>query len=158
MERLTGDVLHHDKIHTLLLRQFVEALGKGGSARIHAEIFDEAGVVPVDSRTAAGSQELQLYDVVRIAHHFGISVLAALYRLRNLRLMSEPEFQGLKRQDEEGASQGLAAMLALPEIQPNDQAGEFCRRSLVLALEAFRQDKNYTPAATALHRIEGYFN
>ncbi len=123
------------------VRQFVEALGKGAAARIHAEIFDEAGVVPVDTRSAPGSQQLQLYDVVRVAHHFGASVLASLYRLRNLRLLSEPEFQDLKRQNEGGASERLAALLCLPEIRPVDQAAEFCRRSLVLALEAFRQDK-----------------
>jgi transcriptional regulator with XRE-family HTH domain len=123
------------------VRHFVEGLGKGGSARIHADIFDEVGVVPVDSRSAAGSQQLQLYDVVRVAHHFGASVLSALYRLRNLRLVNEPEFQDLKRQDEEGASQRVAVMLGLAEIQPTGQAAEFCRRSLVLALEAFRQDK-----------------
>jgi Zn-dependent peptidase ImmA (M78 family) len=47
------------------VRQFVAALGKGAASRIHADIFDEAGVVAIDSRTDPATQEIQLDDVVQ---------------------------------------------------------------------------------------------
>jgi len=42
------------------VRQFVGNLEKGSTSRLHADVFDGAGVVPVDSRTAGGSQDLQI--------------------------------------------------------------------------------------------------
>jgi hypothetical protein len=122
------------------VRQFIGAMGKGESSRIHAEIFDEAGVVPVDARTEPDSQELQLYDVVPLAHFFGVSVLSALYRLRNLRLLSEERFERLKSQDQEGRSLQVQALLGLP-APAGEQANEFTRRFLSLGLEAYRRER-----------------
>jgi|SRR5579885_478564 Zn-dependent peptidase ImmA (M78 family)/transcriptional regulator with XRE-family HTH domain len=123
------------------VRQYVAALGKGASSRIHAEIFDEAGVVPVDARTEPGSQSLQLYDVVPMAHFFGVSVLSALYRLRNLRLLSDAEFDHLKEQDQEGRSEEIRTGLNLPAVEGAAHAGEFSRRFMSLALEAYRRER-----------------
>ncbi len=123
------------------VRQYVAALGKGASSRIHAEIFDEAGVVPVDARTEPGSQSLQLYDVVPMAHFFGVSVLSALYRLRNLRLLSDAEFDHLKEQDQEGRSEEIRTGLNLPAVEGAAHAGEFSRRFMSLVLEAYRRER-----------------
>jgi len=123
------------------VRQFVAGLGKGSASRLHADVFDEAGVVPIDSRTAGGSQDLQLYDVVKLAHHCGVSVLSALYRLLNLRLLTENQFEKMKRMDQEGLSQELAGVLGLPQPSASENITEFYRRYLVLALEAYRRDK-----------------
>jgi Zn-dependent peptidase ImmA (M78 family)/DNA-binding XRE family transcriptional regulator len=123
------------------VRQFVAGLGKGSASRLHADVFDEAGVVPIDSRTAGGSQDLQLYDVVKLAHHFGVSVLSALYRLLNLRLLTENQFEEMKRMDQEGLSQELAGVLGLPQPSASENITEFYRRYLVLALEAYRREK-----------------
>ncbi len=123
------------------VRQLISGLGKGTASRVHAEIFDEAGVVPVDSRTEPGSQDLQLYDVVQMAHFFGASVLSALYRLRNLKLLSEAEFERLKTLDGEGKSRKMAELLGLPLRDSIDDIGEFHRRYLGLALEALRREK-----------------
>jgi Zn-dependent peptidase ImmA (M78 family)/transcriptional regulator with XRE-family HTH domain len=123
------------------VRQFVATLGKGASSRLHADIFDGEGVVPVDARTEPGSQSLQLYDVVPMAHFFGVSVLSAIYRLRNLRLLSDVEFERLRVQDQEGRSEELRRALSLPPIEGAEHAGEFARRFLSLALEAYRRDR-----------------
>ncbi len=123
------------------VRQFVAGLGKGSASRLHADVFDEAGVVPIDSRTAGGSQDLQLYDVVKLAHHCGVSVLSALYRLLNLRLLTENQFEKMKRMDQEGLGQELAGVLGLPQPSASENITEFYRRYLVLALEAYRRDK-----------------
>jgi Zn-dependent peptidase ImmA (M78 family) len=108
------------------VRQFVATLGKGSASRLHAEVFDESGVVPVDTRTAGGSQDLQIYDAVKLAHHFGVSMLSALYRLMNLRLITDKQ---------------LAALLGLSEVSEEENVTAFYRRYLILALEAFRREK-----------------
>jgi hypothetical protein len=73
----------------------------------------EAGGVPVDSRAARGSKDLQLHDVVKLAHHFGVSVLSALYRFLNLKLVTDKQFQEMKQMDTDGVSLAVAESLAL---------------------------------------------
>jgi Zn-dependent peptidase ImmA (M78 family) len=123
------------------VRQFVAGLGKGSASRLHAEVFDETGVVPVDSRTAGGSQDLQIYDVVKLAHHFGVSVLSALYRLLNLKLVTEKQFQEMKQLDADGVSRAVGELLGLTEVSADENLTAFYRRYLVLALEAYRREK-----------------
>jgi Zn-dependent peptidase ImmA (M78 family)/transcriptional regulator with XRE-family HTH domain len=123
------------------VRQFVASLGKGAASRVHAEIFDESGVVPIDSRTDPGTQEIQLYDVVQLAHFYGVSVLSTLYRLRNLKLLSEPEFERLRNMDAEGRSKRIGKLLGFAPLESVEQRGEFQRRFLALGLEALRREK-----------------
>lgn len=122
------------------IRQFVAALGKGKPSRNSAELFDEAGSVTVEGRSAPGSQDVQLYDVVQLAHHFGVSRLSALYRLRNLRLVSEAEHEQLVKNDESGKGKQLAHLLGLPDPAEDDR-DEFRHRFLGLALEAYRREE-----------------
>lgn len=75
-----------------------------------------------------------------MAHFFGVSVLSALYRLLNLKVITEPEFTPMKEADQEGTSQRLAELLALPRMEEADHAAEFSRRFLGLALEALRRE------------------
>jgi Zn-dependent peptidase ImmA (M78 family)/transcriptional regulator with XRE-family HTH domain len=123
------------------VRQLIASLGKGAESRLHAEIFDEAGVVPIDSRTEPGTQEIQLYDVIQLAHLYGVSPLSALYRLRNLKLLSESEFERLKSLDSEGRSRTIGRLLGFPQLELIEQRGEFQRRFLSLGLEALRREK-----------------
>jgi Zn-dependent peptidase ImmA (M78 family)/transcriptional regulator with XRE-family HTH domain len=123
------------------VRQFVASLGKGASSRIHADIFDESGVVAIDSRTDPATQEIQLYDVVQLAHAYGVSVPSTLYRLRNLKLVSEPEFERLRQMDGEGRSKRIAALLGAEAVESLEQRGDFQRRFLALGLEALRREK-----------------
>jgi Zn-dependent peptidase ImmA (M78 family) len=123
------------------VRQFVATLGKGSASRLHADVFDESGVVPIDSRTAGGSQDLQIYDVVKLSHHFGVSVLSALYRLMNLRLITDKQFGEMKQMDSDGMTKQLADLLGLSEVSEDENISAFYRRYLVLALEAYRREK-----------------
>ncbi len=123
------------------VRQFVAGLGKGKPSRLYAEVFDEAGSLNVEGRTEPGTQALQLYDIVQLAHHFGVSRLSALYRLRNLRLVTEAEFAHLKALDAAGNGKALASLLGLPEPDHVEMRFEFKHRFLGLALEAFRRDE-----------------
>jgi Zn-dependent peptidase ImmA (M78 family)/transcriptional regulator with XRE-family HTH domain len=121
------------------IRQFVNALGKGQPSRAIAQVFDEAGAVQAEGRAAPGSQDLQLYDLVHIAHYFGVSRLAALFRLRNLKVVTQAEFEELKAADDAGLGGELARLLNLPDSEGDDADG-FRHRVLGLALEAFRRE------------------
>jgi Zn-dependent peptidase ImmA (M78 family) len=121
--------------------QFVQALGKGSASRSQVAIFDGADTIQVEQRSAPGSQDIQLYDVALLAHHFGASRISALYRLKNLRLIDEPEFQRLKGEEDNGAGEAIAAFLSAPEAAPDESSrDDFRRRFLGLALEAYRRE------------------
>jgi Zn-dependent peptidase ImmA (M78 family)/DNA-binding XRE family transcriptional regulator len=123
------------------VRQVIAALGKGRPSRAHAEVFDEVGSVDADGRTVPGTQAIQLYDVVQLAHHFGVSRLSALYRLRNLKLITEPEFDALKALDDAGKGKLLAGALRLPEPDQGGAMDDLHRRFLALGLEAYRREE-----------------
>jgi Zn-dependent peptidase ImmA (M78 family)/DNA-binding XRE family transcriptional regulator len=122
------------------IRQFVNALGKGQPSRAIAQVFDEAGAVQAEGRAAPGSQDIQLYDVVHLAHYFGVSRLAALFRLRNLKLLTQSEFDQLKAADDAGYGSELALLLNLPDSEGADDKDGFRHRVLSLALEAYRRE------------------
>lgn len=123
------------------VRQFVAGLGKGKPSRLFAEVFDGEAALDVEGRSAPGTQTIQLYDVVLLAHHFGVSRISALYRLRNLRLLSETEFSHLKALDDEGKGKPLATALGLSEPDHAEMRSEFKHRFLGLALESYRRDE-----------------
>jgi Zn-dependent peptidase ImmA (M78 family)/DNA-binding XRE family transcriptional regulator len=121
------------------VRRFMTAIGKGGPSRLQADVFDESGVVEVRARATPESRDVQLYEVAELADHFGVSRLAALYRLRNLRLITDAEFENLKHQEESGKGRQVAALLDLPEVDHEAARNEFRHRLLSLALEALRR-------------------
>lgn len=122
------------------VREFLSGLGKGRSSRASAEIFDNGAALLAEGRTSPGSQDLQLYDLVQVAHHFGVSRLSALYRLKNLRAVSQPEFDHLKALEESGKGAEVARLLKLPEPDHEAARNEFVHRFVGLALEAFRRE------------------
>ncbi len=121
------------------VRRFATAIGKGGPSRLQADVFDENEVVEVRARAAPESRDIQLYEVAELADHFGVSRLAALYRLRNLHLITGTELEDLKQQEESGKGRHVAALLDLPEVDHEAARNEFRHRFLSLALEAFRR-------------------
>ncbi len=122
------------------VREFLAGLGKGRGSREVAAVFDGEAPLVGEGRTPPGSQSVQLYDLVQVAHHFGVSRLSALYRLKNLRLVSEPEFESLKVLDEAGRGRQVAQLMALPDPDADGSRNEFRHRFLGLALEAYRRD------------------
>jgi Zn-dependent peptidase ImmA (M78 family)/DNA-binding XRE family transcriptional regulator len=116
---------------------FLQGLAKGRPSRLRADVFDEAAALAVQARPEPGSQDIQLYDVVLLAHHFGVSRISALYRLKNLKLLNEPEFAALQIQEESGKGREIAGVLSLAEPEEDDDGVR--ARILTLALEAFRR-------------------
>lgn len=123
------------------VRLYVAGLGKGRPSRVQTEVFDEVASLGAEGRAAPGSQVLQLYDVVQLAHHFGTSRIAALYRLRNLRLLTSADFARLKALDDAGRGQQLAHHLGLPEPDHAAVRDRFQHRILGLILEAYRREE-----------------
>ncbi len=121
------------------VQRFVVSLGKGKPSRLRAQVFDGESATPVEGRPGAHTQAIQIYDVAHMAHHFGVSRLAALYRLLNLGLLNQAEFEPLKSAEEDNRAQGIAAALELLEPDDAPSRNEFRHRFLNLALEAFRR-------------------
>jgi Zn-dependent peptidase ImmA (M78 family)/transcriptional regulator with XRE-family HTH domain len=122
------------------VREYVAALGKGKPSRANAKVFDGADALAAEGRAQPGTQEIQLYDVVQLAHHFGVSAIAALYRLRNLRLITDPQLERLKEQDCDGLAGHIAKLLELSEPKHDEARNWFRRRVLGMALEAYRRE------------------
>ncbi len=114
------------------IRAFVRGMGKGRLSS--AFVYDEEEGVEV--RNQPGSQAIQLHDVVRLADYFGVSRKAALYRLRNLRLITEPELQSLKELEDQGKGRQLARVFG---VRPRDEEApkNVRQRFLALALDAY---------------------
>jgi len=60
------------------VRAFLRRLGKGEPSRSQLQVYDEAEAVTGQKRTEAYSQDIQVYDVAHLAHHFGVSYEMAL--------------------------------------------------------------------------------
>ncbi len=121
------------------VHRFAASLGKGKPSRLRAQVFDGETATPVEGRPGAHTQAIQIYDAAHLAHHFGVSRLAALYRLLNLGLLNQSELDQLKSAEEDNRAQGIAAALELPEPEDAASRNEFRHRFLNFALEAYRR-------------------
>ncbi|WP_420632492.1 helix-turn-helix domain-containing protein [Candidatus Palauibacter sp.] len=135
------------------IRSMIHGLAKGHSSRNRAEIFDEDTVLSVEGRPPPGSQQLQLYDVVRLAHRFRVSCAAMLYRLKGLRLINERRRAKLAEEDAAGRTKQFREILDLPE-PPHAEARKQSRsRFLSLAIEAYRREEISTGKWRELVRL-----
>lgn len=124
------------------VRQFLATLGKTGDARLLVETpTSQDDVVAMEARGEPAALEIQLHDVAVLAHHFGVSRTVALYRLRNLQLISERDLNALLEQERAGRGRRLAKLLALPEPDHTLERNKFRHRFLSLAIEAFTREE-----------------
>jgi Zn-dependent peptidase ImmA (M78 family)/DNA-binding XRE family transcriptional regulator len=119
------------------VRAFVQALGKGEQSRSVVQAFDEIQAVEGQKRFNAGSQDIEFYDVAHLAHHFSVSYDSALYRLLNLKLISNEEHEHLTRQKQ---TANLFRKYLGPEPNRLPKRPGFRHKLLLLALEAFRRE------------------
>ena len=124
---------------TEAVHQFIQASGKGRPSRMEAHVFDEGAPVRARARAEPGSQQIQLYDVVRMAHHFRVSRAAACYRLRSTRLVTARELDLLLRQEQAEHGRRLERILGIPEPDHQALRNQFRNRFVGLALEALRR-------------------
>ena len=87
------------------VRWFLELLEKGGPSRRYRVTYTSAGDEPVEAeeRPAPGSQQITYQDVVALAHHFGVSYPAAVYRLSDLGYINAEEKTSLIEKSDLGS-------------------------------------------------------
>jgi transcriptional regulator with XRE-family HTH domain len=124
------------------VRQFLAELGKGGESRLFVETpTDEEQASAVEARGTAAAHDIQLHHVALLAYHFATSRAMALYRLRNLQILSERDLRILLEQERSGQGREAARLLDLPEPDHLTQRNRFRHRFLSLALEAFNREQ-----------------
>ena len=125
-----------ERVHGLLA-----CLGKGRPARQVVEVYDEEAVVRGRHRARRGPQPVQIFGVVQLAHVFGVSTQAALYRLRSLRLVREEEFDRLRLQIEQGVDRTARGIMRLPDPEAQyPPHTELHGRFMALAVAAYQQE------------------
>ena len=123
------------------VRSYVNGLSKGLGSRTRADTFDGKAVTRVEGRKRVDTQNIELHDVVRMAHHFGVSCTAMLYRLKGLDFVTEEERSFLAAQDSAGLAKALRGFLGLPELDDSDGEMRVHARFLAMAIEAFTRAK-----------------
>jgi Zn-dependent peptidase ImmA (M78 family) len=121
------------------VRDFLDALGKGHDSRAEAAAYDWTAVVVAQHRAAPGSQDVQLYDVARLAHRFGVSFQSAVYRLRNLRLLTNDAKENLLARNDDAVALQNMLDLAGPE-ERTDRRRLLRHQFMNLALDAYRRE------------------
>lgn len=135
------------------IRSMIHGSAKGHASRNRTDVFDEDVALSVEGRPSPGSQRLQLYDVVRLAHRFRVSCAAMLYRLKGLRLIDERERAALAEEDAAGRTRQFRTILNLPEPDHAEARKQSRSRFLSLAIEAYRREEISTGKWRELVRL-----
>ena len=128
------------------IAEMLLSLDKGRPSRSEQSIFDVAtgSVFDADIRPAARSQNITYNDVAMIAHHFGVSYQAAVYRLKSLRHVSTAESRELLESEEYGREY-LQALDLIDDLEAHEARPywdrELRREVAHLAIEAYRQEE-----------------
>jgi Zn-dependent peptidase ImmA (M78 family) len=106
------------------------------SREVQANAFAAELLMPRAGVPGIVSDKPTLEDVVRLAAHFGVSAIAALYRLSTLELVAQTRYRRLKRELDEGLVDELWKRLAPAPFEDGLSAiasGELPRLSPQLA-------------------------
>lgn len=129
------------------VKDFLRAINKGKPSKIESVIFDVVtdGKSEGETRSTSFSQEITFKDVAMMAHHFGVSYQAAVYRLRSLNsLLSAKECDQLINQEKTG-KEYLKALHMLSDLdEPEEKIlwdRELKSQLANLAIEAYRREE-----------------
>lgn len=124
----------------------LQSVDKGQSSRTEKSVFDAAGASRIDAeiRPTPGSQRITYQDAAMIAHHFGVSYQAAVYRLKSLQHVSANHTDELLRHEGHGKD-FLRALSLFDDLEGKPKA-EVRERELIsqiayLAIEAYRREE-----------------
>lgn len=126
--------------------EVLRSLDKGLPSRHEQTIFDAAtgGHIEAELRPPVGSQRITYKDVALVAHHFGVSYQAALYRLKSLKHVSQRDSDGLLEREHFGREY-LKLLGMLDELEAPEQRSHWDRelRNEIahLAIEAYRREE-----------------
>ena len=125
-----------------------EVLEKGGPSRRYRVTYSSAGGAPdeAEERPAPGSQQITYHDVATFANYFGVSYLAAVYRLSDLNFLNADEKASMLEKSDL-AARLLRAMDDFDdcdeeESHPERKADrELVSQIVRLAIEAYRREE-----------------
>jgi Zn-dependent peptidase ImmA (M78 family)/transcriptional regulator with XRE-family HTH domain len=127
------------------IAEILTFLNKGAPSRTPFAIFDVSTeqVIEAEERQVAKVQKLSAQDVAIVAHRFGVSYQAAVYRLHSLQYLSLQNREELLSQENRGKE--YLHMLGLENVEQVDKgiASQRELRAYIahLVIEAFRQEK-----------------
>jgi Zn-dependent peptidase ImmA (M78 family)/transcriptional regulator with XRE-family HTH domain len=128
------------------IMEVLRNLNKGRSSREEQVVFDVSAnsKMNIESRSTPFSQNITFQDIAIIAHHFGVSYHAAVYRLRSLNFISSNECDKLIASYQDG-KRLLTSINMLSDIE-DEEKKEFWDRELrselaYLTIEAFRREE-----------------
>ena len=129
--------------------EFLNARHKGGPSRAELPVYDplleqtgQSGV-RAQRRSSPSSQELTFEDIAALAHHFGVSYQAALYRLKSLAVLTDKQFETLRRKEPFGRDY-LRLLEMLDDLEGREESKpdrEIVSQVLHLALEGYRSEE-----------------
>jgi Zn-dependent peptidase ImmA (M78 family)/transcriptional regulator with XRE-family HTH domain len=127
---------------------FLNSRFKAGPSLVEQTVYDpsseqDAEEVKASRRAAPRSQVLTFEDIAALAHHFGVSYQAALFRLKSLSVVNEAEFNELRDKEHFG-KQYLELLEVLVDLEGHDQRKpdrEIVSQVVHLALEAYRREE-----------------
>ncbi len=126
------------------VEEFFQSLGKTGSTRTYLSIAGAGKEKPhiAEQRRSAKAVEIQLYDVVHLQHHYGVSWDAVVYRLQNLGIISKDECHDLLSKKEEANTlrRIINVKLADSAAERKFESHDFAVRFFCLGIDAYRQD------------------
>lgn len=121
-------------------------LNKGKSSREEQIIFDVSAnsKTDVENRSAPFSQNITFQDISIIAHHFGVSYHAAVYRMRSINIISQHECDQLILKYKEG-KKFLHSLNMFSDFEEKEDKKLWDRELITeisyLAIEAFRREE-----------------
>lgn len=120
---------------------FFQSLGKAGSTRSY---LASTGAEPSagEQRRPAAAAQIQLYDIVHLQHHYGVSWDAVVYRLQNLGLISKDECSELLEKKEEAhlLSRAIKLETKASAEEKRFENRDFAARFFSLGVDAYRQE------------------
>lgn len=126
---------------------FLHGRFKAGPSVVDQTVYDptaekEESGVRAQRRATPGSQVLTFEDVAALAHHFGVSYQAALYRLKSLSIVQSGEFQDLKIKEIYGKMylDILETFEGSLVTEPAKHDREIVMQVLHLAIESYRRE------------------
>lgn len=126
--------------------EILRTLNKGQYSRQEQVIFDvvTGGKTEAENRTSPFSQDITYQDVAIIAHHFGVSYQAAVYRLRSLRHITQQRCDSLLAQESDGKNY-LCALNMFDDLEKQEDKKlwdrELRNQLAHLSIEAYRREE-----------------
>lgn len=128
------------------IANLLRSIGKGGGSRIDLAIYDASteSATIAQYRQTASSQKISPQVIAWIAHHFGVSYQAAVYRLQNLGYFKAKERDELLREEFKGREYLRIFHLihdSESPIESTAQNRELKAQIAYLAIEAFQREE-----------------